>query len=126
MLMVLFFALLRCFVGCGDVFPSPPFFMFSWPKSWLGISVPVLVSLAWLYLGLFSTLHVFLPMQTIPLSLFPRLFTSVRRVVTFLFVSGVLMVVLLLWWRIVWWYTLSLVLYLFVVLVLFGFPAILT
>ena len=102
MLMVLFFALLRCFVGCGGVFPCAPFFIFSWPKSWLGISVPILVSLAWLYLGLFSTLHVFLPMQTIPLSLIPRLFTSVRHVVTFLFVSGVLMVVLLLWWRIVW------------------------
>lgn len=53
MSMALFFALLRCLVGCGGVVPCPPFFMFPWPKCWLVISLLTLIALAWLYLGLF-------------------------------------------------------------------------
>lgn len=40
--------------------PLSPLLYVSWPKCWLVISVPILISLAWLYLGLFSTLHVLL------------------------------------------------------------------
>ena len=70
MLRVLSLALLLCLLGCGRVVPFPSFLIFWWPKSWLVISPPIQVSLAWLYLGLPYPFHVSPPVWTTPVSLY--------------------------------------------------------